>query len=291
MQSFEKQYLELVERAIHEGDPRMDRTGVGTRALFGETIRHNWSEGFPLITHRQLNPKQAIAEMYCFINGITNVDTMKQFGCNWWEANLQSFNQRKVAAATTNGARQHWERNRYLGPVYGAQWREWLNFNEETTDQLMWLLDEAERNPTSRRLLVTAWNPGQVDDMALPPCHYAWQIFIREDEYLDLKFEMRSVDIILGMPNDIIAYAFLQLGLCRSLGYKPGKLICSSADTHIYENHVEVAKEMLLTIEDRPAADWKFTDDAPISICNITPDKLQVVSIEQGPRFSFEMAV
>lgn len=299
MQTFERAYLELLDEAIYDGNPRMDRTGVGTRALFGRTITHRWSEGFPLITHRQLSPKAAIAEMLCFIHGYTNVDLFKQFGCNWWEANLKAFNDKKVAQCKTDEGRRYWEMNRYLGPVYGAQWRGWASDDDTLgVDQLKWLLAEATNNPSSRRLLVTAWNPAELDDMALPPCHYSWQIFLREDnKTLDLLFTMRSVDIVLGMPNDIIAYAYLQLCLCRHLGYHPGKLIGHFADTHVYENHVAAIKPVVkaeldcLTARVRTAADWKWADNTPTNLFDITPAQLQIVSIEQGPKLSFEMAV
>lgn len=300
MQTFELMYLRLLREAIDNGDKRNDRTGVGTRALFGRMLCHDWAEGFPLITHRKLNPTPALAEMACFMRGFTDVDSFNEMGCKWWEANLADFNQRRVAEhsahlihtdkfADINSKKlKRLQANRDLGPVYGAQWRD---YNWEGVDQLRDVINRAKVNPTDRRLLVTAWNPVRTDDMALPPCHVLFQLFIEGDN-LDVMVYMRSVDIVLGMPNDVIAYAFLQLAIANELGKKPGRLTFTFGDTHVYENHVQVAQGMLATTKhNRRTAEWRYKDVAGLVAEEFIPANVEVYGYDQGPVYKFDMAV
>lgn len=276
MQSlFEHGYISLLAYAIAEGVERPDRTGVGTRAIFGTQLKHDWAEGFPTITHRTVRQRPAFAEMCCFIKGLTDVTDFEAHGCSWWRANLDDWNQRNGCPENTD-----------LGPIYGSKWR-----NFHGVDQLATLLDEARKNPTSRRLLVTAWDPSDQAEAVLPPCHYSWQIFIDPAAgKLDLLFTMRSVDIVLGMPADFAAYAFLQLALCRELGYEPGTLAGHFADTHIYRNHIAGARQIIDTLVQRPLPTWKWSTNAQ-DIFNLHPDDLIISKFEQGPSMHFQMAV
>lgn len=275
---FEHQYMSILTDLIADGAVRGDRTGVGTRALFAKELRHSWDDGFPLITHRMLNPVPATAEMACFIKGLTDISEFIKRGCKWWTANLDSFNERNGTPDNTD-----------LGPIYGSKWRNFHGF-----DQLAWLLEEAKKNPTSRRLMVTAWDPSDQAKAVLPPCHYSFQIFIDGDE-LDLVFNMRSVDWVLGCPNDMIAYAFLQLAICRELGKEPRELILHSADTHIYSNHVEGAQELLQTFVHRRLPTWGWhmhpDDGNQPDIFSLEATDLWVEKVEQGPSMRFPMAV
>lgn len=282
---FEQQYMDIMAGLIKDGTPRGDRTGVGTQAKFATELRHDWKDGFPLITHRTLNPTAAMAEMSCFIKGLTDVSEFVKRGCKWWLANLDNFNERNGTPENTD-----------LGPIYGSLWRDFHG-----TDQLKWLLAEAKSNPTSRRLLVTAWDPSQQAKAVLPPCHYSFQIFIDGDE-LDLLFNMRSVDWVLGCPNDMIAYGFLQLAICRELNKEPRELILHSADTHIYANHIEGAQQLLQTFVHRRLPSWAWADmpsyescmgktDEDLGFFELEAQDLGVERIEQGPSVKFQMAV
>lgn len=276
MQSnFEKSYIGLLAYAVNSGSERSDRTGTGTRALFGQSVKHDWADGFPVITHRLLNPRSAFAEMACFIRGSTDIADFEALGCNWWRANLEDWNARNGKPDNTD-----------LGPIYGSKWRDFHG-----TDQLKALLAEAHRNPTSRRLLVSAWDPSDQAEAVLPPCHYSFQIFIdTEAKSLDLLFTMRSVDIVLGMPADFAAYGFLQLAICRELGLEPRALIGHFADTHVYLNHLDGAKQILGTEVYRPLPKWKWSSNA-LDIFNLHPDDLIVSKFDQGPSIKFKMAV
>jgi thymidylate synthase len=276
MQSlFERQYLHLLSTALDKGVECSDRTGTGTRALFGQSVKHDWADGFPVITHRTLNPRSAFGEMACFIKGLTDIADFEAHGCNWWRANLEDWNKRNNKPDNTD-----------LGPIYGSKWRDFHG-----TDQLKVLLNEARRNPTSRRLLATAWDPSDQAEAVLPPCHYSFQIFIdTETKSLDLLFTMRSVDIVLGMPADFAAYGFLQLAVCRELGLEPRALIGHFADTHVYLNHLDGAKQILETQVDRALPQWGWSRNTS-DIFNLHPDDLIISKFEQGPSIRFKMAV
>jgi len=276
MQScFEKSYISLLACAMTSGSKRSDRTGTGTHALFGQTVKHDWADGFPVITHRTLNPRSAFAEMACFIRGSTDIADFEALGCNWWRANLEDWNARNGKPDNTD-----------LGPIYGSKWRDFHG-----TDQLKALLDEARKNPTSRPLLVTAWDPSDQAEAVLPPCHYSFQIFIDTGtKSLDLLFTMRSVDIVLGMPADFAAYGFLQLAICRELGLEPRALIGHFADTHVYQNHLDGAIQILGTEVYRQLPKWQWSANA-LDIFNLHPDDLIISKFEQGPSIRFKMAV
>ena len=229
-----KAYLDLVDKILVTDTRHEDRTGVGTRRIFGETIKFNFDDGFPAVTTKKLAWKSVVSELLWFLRGSTNVNELRailygeenRFNTDKktiWDAN---FDAQGVALGYTGGE---------LGPVYGHQWR---NFNSQDFDQIKNLLDEATNTPNSRRLLVSAWNPVQVKSMALPPCHYGFQVNIRGD-YLDLLWSQRSVDVFLGLPFNIASYGLLLAIFARIVGKKPGNLVGQLGDCHIYTNHID----------------------------------------------------
>lgn len=272
---YEHSYLAIMERILLNGTPRSDRTGVGTTALFGTELVHDWRDGFPLMTHRVFGSAGPIGEMVCFIKGLTNVEEFEKRKCFWWRDNLNDYNKR-------NGTPENLD----LGPIYGSKWR-----NFHGIDQLTSLLREAEANPTSRRLLVTSWDPSDQHKAVLPPCHYSFQIFI-DGEDLDLLFNMRSVDWVLGCPADMAAYGFLQAAICRHLGKKPRELRGNFADTHIYTTHYEGAEEILSTAVARPLPQWHWKQpEGIIGIYTVEPEDFVIEPFDRGPSMRFEMAV
>lgn len=227
-------YSRLVSKIINFGQETDDRTGIGTISIFGEMIEHDFSLGFPAETQKKLFWKPLIGELLWFIEGSTNVERLREL--TWgkdsdrktiWDENYESQGK---ALGYTNGN---------LGPVYGHQWRSFGG-----VDQLKNVIDEIKNNPNSRRLLVSAWNPVDLDKMTLPPCHYAFQFKVR-GEYLDIMWSQRSVDTLLGLPFNIASYATLLEIVAKMTGYKPGMIKGSLGDCHIYNNHIDGAKEML----------------------------------------------
>lgn len=274
---YEHSYLAILEKLVYSIDTseRNDRTCVGTQALFAQTLEHDWKDGFPLMTHRKFSYRPAVGEMTCFIKGFSDISEFDDRGCGWWNDNLEAFNTRNGTPDNTD-----------LGPIYGALWRNFHGF-----DQLAWLMAEASINPHSRRLMVTAWDPSSQAKAVLPPCHYGFQIFIDGDQ-LDLLFNMRSVDWVLGCPADMTAYGFLQLAICRHLGKLPGKLRGNFGDTHIYNNHLAGADEILRELTPRQLPQiYGFDNNAPISIFEIENTDFGVQPVEMGPSIHFPMAV
>jgi thymidylate synthase len=239
--NFEKQYLELLQNILDNGNKKEDRTGVGTTSIFGAFIKHDMRKGFPIITTKKSAFKTFVAETLWFLKGSTNVNELRalihgeenRFNDNKktvWDANYEQ--QGIVERGYTDG---------YTGPIYGKQWRD---FNESGLDQIKYIIDEAMENPGSRRLLVTSWNPLQINEMILPPCHSFFQINI-EDEYIDLQWYQRSSDLFLGAPANVLNYSILLSILGRILNKTPRYLSMSIGDAHIYNNHIEQVKELL----------------------------------------------
>lgn len=215
------------------GESSNDRTGVGTKRSFGFSARLKFTHNKLMVPiFKPVNIKAVAAELYCFINGITNVDSLKAHGCNWWEANLQAANKR-------------WGQpdNRDLGPVYGAQWVKPYWSHGELTDQLNELIHTLKTNPADRRMYVTAWNPEQFDEMALPPCYHGFQCFVNEKNELDLMFHMRSADVLLGLPHDILLHQMLLIMLAAQTGKRPGDLLFTLGDYHLYNNSLDAVEE------------------------------------------------
>jgi thymidylate synthase len=216
-----RQYLDLMERVLEEGVEKRDRTGVGTRSIFGHQMRFDLAAGFPLVTTKKLHVKSIIYELLWFLRGDTNVKYLNAHGVSIWN---------------------EWaDENGDLGPVYGQQWRSWPAPDGRQIDQLADVLGEICRNPSSRRLIVTAWNPAQIERMALPPCHCLFQFNIAGGA-LSCQLYQRSADVFLGVPFNIASYALLTLAVAQVSGLKPGVFIHSFGDAHLYLNHGEQAR-------------------------------------------------
>ena len=213
-----KQYLDLLRHIRENGVMKEDRTGTGTQSVFGYQMRFNLEEGFPLLTTKKVHLKSIIYELLWFIAGDTNIKYLQDHGVTIWD---------------------EWaDENGNLGPVYGHQWRSWPAPDGRTIDQLSQVIDLIKNNPDSRRILVTAWNPGEVDKMALPPCHCLFQFYVADGK-LSCQLYQRSADVFLGVPFNIASYALLTLMLAQVCGLKPGEFIHTTGDTHIYRNHFE----------------------------------------------------
>lgn len=278
-----KQYLDLVERVLYYGRSAKDRTGVGTIRLFGEVLRFDLQSGFPAVTCKELKFKSVAAELAGFLKGHQYAFQMEEEGTKIWNANAEAFYQSGKSPSSDPA---------YLGPIYGAQWRNWqpnLNDEDPPIDQLRLVVDEIKSNPTSRRLLVTAWNPGELHLMCLPPCHTQFQFFV--DTYcgeLSCKFDMRSVDVFLGMPFDIASYALLTHIVANETGLRVGELIGTFGDTHIYKNHLEQVRLMLMR-EPLPLPQLSLDESATIDNFNASMATLQ--DYEHHPAIPAPMAV
>lgn len=219
-----KQYLDLLQRIVDEGTRKEDRTGTGTLSVFGHQMRFNLEEGFPLLTTKKLHLKSIIHELLWFLKGDTNVKYLQENGVRIWN---------------------EWaDENGELGPVYGHQWRSWPNYNGGHIDQIQDIVNALKNNPDSRRMIVSAWNVAEVDQMALPPCHCLFQFYVANGK-LSLQLYQRSADTFLGVPFNIASYALLTMMMAQVSGLKPGDFIHTTGDTHLYLNHLEQAKEQL----------------------------------------------
>jgi thymidylate synthase len=219
-----RQYLDLMERVLTEGVEKRDRTGVGTRSIFGHQLRFDLNRGFPLVTTKKLHVKSIIYELLWFLRGDTNVKYLDDHGVTIWD---------------------EWaDENGDLGPVYGRQWRAWPTADGRSIDQIASVVSEIRRNPDSRRLIVTAWNPGENERMALSPCHCLFQFYVA-DGALSCQLYQRSADVFLGVPFNIASYALLTLMMAQVTGLRPGAFIHSFGDTHLYLNHLEQARLQL----------------------------------------------
>lgn len=217
-------YLDLMQRVLDQGVEKHDRTGTGTRSLFGHQMRFNLAEGFPLLTTKKLHVKSIIYELLWFLRGETNTAYLKEHDVRIWDE-----------WADANGE---------LGPVYGAQWRSWPAADGQTIDQISWVLAEIKRNPDSRRLIVSAWNVAELPNMALPPCHLLFQFYVAKGA-LSCQLYQRSADIFLGLPFNIASYALLTLMMAQVSGLRAGDFVISLGDCHLYSNHYEQAREQL----------------------------------------------
>ena len=219
-----KQYLDLLEKIMTEGVDRGDRTGTGTRSIFGYQMRFDLNEGFPLLTTKKLHLKSIIYELLWFLKGDTNVKYLQENGVRIWN---------------------EWARpDGELGPVYGYQWRPWPDYNGGHIDQISEVIRTIKENPGSRRIIVSAWNVAQLPEMALPPCHLLFQFYVADGQ-LSLMLYQRSADCFLGVPFNIASYALLLMMVAQVTGLKPGEFIHTLGDTHIYHNHFEQVRTQL----------------------------------------------
>ena len=219
-----QQYLELMQHVLDHGIDKDDRTGIGTRSVFGYQMRFNLADGFPALTTKKLHLRSIIIELLWFLRGDTNINWLNQHGVTIWD----------------EWADEHGE----LGPVYGHQWRSWLTSQGSTIDQISNLIDQINTNPDSRRLIVSAWNVADVEHMALPPCHCFFQFYISNDK-LSCQLYQRSADIFLGVPFNIASYALLTMMVAHVTGYEPGEFIHTFGDAHLYSNHFDQARQQL----------------------------------------------
>ena len=243
-------YHDLLHRILTEGVRKEDRTGTGTLSVFGHQMRFDLSEGFPLVTTKQLHLRSIIHELLWFLRGDTNIAYLKENGVSIWDE-----------WADANGD---------LGPVYGKQWRSWAKPGGGTVDQIAWVLDEIARNPDSRRLVVSAWNPAELDRMALAPCHCLFQFYVAEGR-LSCQLYQRSADAFLGVPFNIASYALLTAMIAQVTGLRAGDFVHTFGDAHLYANHLEQTRLQLtrepkalprlrLNPEVRSLFDFRFED-------------------------------
>lgn len=233
------QYLQLCEYVLKNGVKKEDRTGTGTISTFGYQMRFDLQKGFPLLTTKKLHLKSIIVELLWFLNGDTNVKYLQENGVRIWN---------------------EWaDENGELGPVYGHQWRSWTSADGSTIDQISELVHQLKTSPDSRRLIVNAWNVGEVSNMALPPCHCMFQFYVAEGK-LSCQLYQRSADVFLGVPFNIASYALLTLMIAQVCDLEPGEFIHTFGDTHIYTNHLEQIR-LQLTREPRPLPSMKLNPE------------------------------
>lgn len=263
-----QQYLDLLSRILNEGVHKGDRTGTGTLSVFGNQMRFDLRDGFPLLTTKKLHLKSIIYELLWFLRGDTNVHYLQEHGVRIWN---------------------EWaDENGELGPVYGHQWRSWPDYKGGTIDQITNVLDQIKHNPNSRRMLVTAWNPAEVDEMALPPCHCLFQFYVA-DGRLSLQLYQRSADTFLGVPFNIASYALLLQMMAQVTGLEAGEFIHTTGDTHLYSNHLEQAK-LQLTRTPRPLPKMKINPDVK-DLFAFKYEDFELVDYNPYPHISAEVAV
>ncbi|WP_289138923.1 thymidylate synthase [uncultured Brevibacillus sp.] len=263
-----KQYLDLCQRILDEGVTKEDRTGTGTISVFGHQMRFDLSEGFPLVTTKKLHTRSIIHELLWFLSGDTNIRYLQENGVRIWN---------------------EWaDENGDLGPVYGKQWRSFAGRDGKTVDQIQWVIDEIKRNPDSRRLVVSAWNPAELDKMALPPCHLLFQFYVANGK-LSCQLYQRSADTFLGVPFNIASYALLTHMIAHVTGLEAGDFVHTLGDAHLYTNHLEQVK-LQLSREPMALPKLKLNPDVN-SIFDFTFDDIEIVDYESHPHIKGEVAV
>ncbi|WP_409175148.1 thymidylate synthase [Brevibacillus fortis] len=263
-----KQYLDLCQRILDEGVTKEDRTGTGTTSVFGHQMRFDLSEGFPMVTTKKLHMKSIIHELLWFLSGDTNVRYLQENGVRIWN---------------------EWaDENGNLGPVYGSQWRSFTGRDGKTVDQIQWVIDEIKRNPDSRRLIVSAWNPAELDKMALPPCHLLFQFYVANGK-LSCQLYQRSGDTFLGVPFNIASYALLTHMVAHVTGLEVGDFVHTIGDAHLYLNHIEQVK-LQLTREPKPLPKLVLNPEVT-SIFDFKYEDIEIVGYESHPHIKGEVAV
>ena len=267
MNTLDKKYQQLLSDIIEFGVAKKDRTGTGTISEFGHQIRHKMSEGFPLLTTKKMAWKQIVSELLWFLTGQTNIAFLHKHNNHIWDGDYEK-------SGRTDGD---------LGPIYGKQWRKWDGKNGRI-DQIDDLVRELKTNPDSRRLMVSAWNVGELDQMVLPPCHYGFQVWTREENgqrYISLMWNQRSVDTFLGLPFNIASYGLLLHIIANEVDMIPDELIGNLGDTHLYLNHIEQAKEQIgRTSFDLPKLKTEAKMDG---ICCNVPDDFVLEGYQYHP--------
>jgi hypothetical protein len=261
-------YLNLLQRILDEGIEKTDRTGTGTKSIFGHQMRFNLEDGFPLLTTKKLHLKSIIYELLWFLKGDTNIKYLKEHGVRIWD---------------------EWaDEDGNLGPVYGHQWRSWPDYNGGTIDQIQNVINLIKHHPDSRRMMVTAWNPAEIEQMALPPCHCLFQFYVA-DGRLSLQLYQRSADTFLGVPFNIASYALLLQMMAQMTGLKVGEFIHTTGDTHLYLNHLEQAK-LQLTRTPRTLPQMKLNPDVK-SLFDFQYEDFELQNYNPWPHIKADVAV
>jgi thymidylate synthase len=263
-----KQYLKLLKYILENGTPKEDRTGTGTRSIFGHQIRFDLSEGFPLLTTKKLHVKSIIHELLWFIQGDTNIKALTENGVRIWN---------------------EWaDENGDLGPIYGYQWRSWPGRDGEKIDQLLQVVDLIKQNPDSRRMIISAWNVADIPHMALPPCHALFQFYV-VDNRLSCQLYQRSADVFLGVPFNLASYALFTLMMAQVCKLEPGEFIHTFGDVHLYNNHIEQAT---LQLERLPKPLPRLTMNPEISsILDFSFDDFSLDAYDPHPHIKASVAV
>lgn len=263
-----QQYLSLLNRILTDGATKTDRTGTGTMSVFGNQMRFNLADGFPLLTTKKLHLKSIIYELLWFLRGDTNVHYLQEHGVRIWN---------------------EWaDENGDLGPVYGHQWRSWPDYNGGTIDQIQNVLDLIRNHPDSRRMIVSAWNPAEVEQMALPPCHCLFQFYVADGK-LSLQLYQRSADTFLGVPFNIASYALLLQMMAQVSGLEPGEFIHTTGDTHLYLNHLDQAR-LQLTRTPRPLPKMRINPDVK-NLFDFHYEDFQLEGYDPWPHISAQVSV
>lgn len=263
-----KQYHELLQHILDNGVKKEDRTGTGTISVFGHQSRYDLSQGFPVVTTKKVHLRSIIHELLWFLQGDTNIKYLKDNGVSIWD---------------------EWaDENGNLGPVYGHQWRSWPGKNGETIDQISKLIEQIKKNPDSRRLIVSAWNVADVDNMALPPCHTLFQFYVAEGK-LSCQLYQRSADTFLGVPFNIASYALLTMMIAQVCDLQSGDFVHTLGDAHLYSNHIEQAK-LQLSRELRPLPTMKINPEVK-DIFAFKFEDFELVNYDPHPHIKAEVAV
>ncbi|MFY0606854.1 MAG: thymidylate synthase [Cyclobacteriaceae bacterium] len=263
-----KQYLDLMQHILDNGVDKGDRTGTGTRSIFGHQMRFNLQEGFPLVTTKKVHLRSIIHELLWFIKGDSNIKYLKENGVSIWDEWADD------------------EGN--LGPVYGVQWRSWAKSDGTTVDQLSNLIDTIKNNPNSRRMIISAWNVGEIENMALPPCHTIFQFYVADNK-LSCQLYQRSADVFLGVPFNIASYALFTMMIAQVCGLEYGDFVHTFGDTHIYSNHFDQAK-LQLSRELRPLPQMKINPDVK-SIFDFKYEDFTLENYDPHPHIKAPVAV
>jgi thymidylate synthase len=262
------QYLDLLRHVLHDGKLKTDRTGTGTYSVFGAQARFPLSDSFPLLTTKKVHLKSIIYELLWFLRGETNIKYLNEHGVTIWD---------------------EWaDENGELGRVYGAQWCDWRRGDGSSVNQIEDVIAQIKKNPDSRRLIVSAWNPGEIDKMALPPCHALFQFFVQDGE-LSCQLYQRSADLFLGVPFNIASYALLTLMVAQVCNLKPGTFVHTFGDLHLYSNHLDQAK-LQLTREPRPLPTMKL-NPAIKNIHDFRYEDFELLSYDPHPGIKAPIAV
>jgi thymidylate synthase len=263
-----QQYLDLMQHILDHGVEKDDRTGTGTKAVFGYQMRFDLAEGFPLLTTKQLHLKSIIYELLWFLKGDTNIKYLKKHGVRIWD---------------------EWaDENGDLGPVYGFQWRFWQDPEGGVVDQISKVVEQIKTNPHSRRILVSAWNVGQIEKMALPPCHLLFQFYVAEGK-LSCQLYQRSADVFLGVPFNIASYALLTMMIAQVCDLKPGDFVHTLGDTHLYLNHLDKA-QLQLGREPYPLPTMKINPEVD-SIFGFQYEDFQLEDYQAHPHIKAEVSI